>query len=316
MSPRSSSSGQPFTYYVPGMDPDRSLWNLLVGISYLIIWVVGIPVLAYAGIRWWSDQGETAKPVREKVTATKSWTFDRQDLRNSNMFSEQHVHGAHPRTLFRELKREVQEITGRNGFKYTTREPDGTNPSIIDEEVGQQSGRVVGRFTATTDWQQFRQGEPKQQSLPLLPLVLGLLGLLVLLAGAAMDGNEQAVVIVVGILLLLLATYLYYRHGPSTAAVAFEYRKRVRVLVEGEIGEQVPTEEGPASLSATDLGVIIGEDIETRRRGPSAKRRLPLTEFSAEMREQLGNSVTPLPSEIDLRHASPEMFSQRAIIPT
>lgn len=309
------SRGEPYSYYVPGMDPDRSTWNLIVGLAYLIVWVVGIPVLLYAAVRWWSAQDHDIDSVRETISESQVWEYERQDLRDANMFIELHCQNVHPRTLFRQLKRETQEITSGEVFKYTTREPDTSNPSVVDETVGQQSGRVVARFIADTDWQQFQEGEQTQHSIPILPIIFGALGAILLTVGLAVGVNNQVLIIGLGILALLLAAYLYYRHNPSSAPVRYEYRKRVRVLVEGEIGEQVSDPETPTSLVATDLDIIIGEDIETRRKSSTTTSKVPLAEFSKEMRQELISNTSPLPSELPFHHVSPNLYTRRKMKP-
>jgi hypothetical protein len=295
------------------MDPERPLWNFVVALSYAVLFVVGIPVFLYAAIRWALDRDHSVRTVRETVSRTTNWGYDRQDLRDAHMFTEHRCRGVDPRTLLRALKRETQEVTRQNVFKYTIREPDGRNPSVGDEPVGQRVGRVVGRFVATTEWKQFHRTETERHSLPILPAVLGLLGLLLFFVGLETNANDRELLVGLGLIVLLGAGAAYYFRGPTTGTVEYDYRKRSRVLLRGEVGERTSNPEHPR-LSASDVSIVISEEIEARTRGRNGTSMVSLTEFSTERQQQLSSSVTPLASEIDFGEFDPVVRTRRGAL--
>jgi hypothetical protein len=243
-------------------------------------------------------------------------SFDRQDLRHGASLVEVDHEAVDPRTHFRRLKREIQEVRTGNGYKYATEEPrtpedepPEPNPRIDGEVVGSQAGRVEGRLVARTNWTQFDSDETEQESLPILAIILGVLGGLIFLGGLAIQGDAQGAALGLGLLFLIGAGAAYYFSDATVRRTEYYYRKRVRVLMEGEVAEE--TEETPPEVLASDLTVVYSEDFEFDRRGSGGGGDITRADLSASTQERLDSQHTLVTREIEIEDATPEVYCHR-----
>lgn len=243
-------------------------------------------------------------------------SFDRQDLRHGASLVEVDHEDVDPRTHFRRLKREIQEVRTGNGYKYATEtsvteEGAGDrNPRVDAEVVGAQTGRVEGRLVARTNWKQFASDETEQENLPILAIILGVFGGLVFLGGLAIQGDAQGIALGLGVLLLIGAGVAYYFSDATVRRTEYYYRKRVRVLMEGEVAEHDP-EEAPAAVRASDLTVVYSEDFEVDRQGSGTEGDVSLADLPPSTQEQLDTQHTLVTREIEIEGAEPEVYCHR-----
>lgn len=243
-------------------------------------------------------------------------SFDRQDLRHGASLVEVDHEDIDPRTHFRRLKREIQEVRTGNGYKYATEtsvtEEDAgdRNPRVDAEVVGARTGRVEGRLVARTNWEQFATDEQEQENLPILAILLGVFGGLLFLGGLAIQGDAQGAVLGLGVLLLIGAGVAYYFSDATVRRTEYYYRKRVRVLMEGEVAEHEP-ETGTAEVRASDLTVVYSEDFEIDSQGSGAEGNLSLADLSDSTQERLDTQHTLVTREIEIEGVNPEVYCHR-----
>lgn len=230
------------------------------------------------------------------------FSYLRQDLRRGSNFVEFDYERIDPRTHLRRIQREIQEVQNGAGFKYATEEPTGENPVVTSENVGTETGRVEGRLIAHTNWEKFAGDETETESSPILPLIAGLLGVVIVIAGLTAQGNDQATILGVGVLVLIGAGLIYYLQDPTVNRNEYFFRKRVRILMEGEVAEH-GSGSAPSDLVASDLSVIYSENLEIERRTGSGRQTLMRNELPDRLRNQLATQQTPITTEIEVETA-------------
>lgn len=229
------------------------------------------------------------------------YSYERQNLRHGKEFVERRLENVDPRTYLRFFKRNVQSVKTKNGFKYATFEPDGENPRIASENVGSRSGRVEGRLIARTNWKRFAGHKTEEETVPWAAIAAGAFGLL--LVPFSFLGNDVSVgVLALAVVLFALAGYLYYNNEPNVNQSEYYYRKRVRLLLQGEVSER-EAETNSSSIAASDLSVMYREDFEIEYRDTSGSRSVEKDSLPSEVQEQLDTSHTPLKREIDIEYA-------------
>lgn len=237
--------------------------------------------------------------------------FDRQDLRHGNAFSEFDYQNIDPRTYFRSLKRDIQEVTAGNSYKYAVQEPDGENPAVTPENVGSRAGRVQGRLVARTNWEKFAGGQTQEESSPIGAIIAGVIGALLVIGGLALRGTVQGAVIGLGVIVLLVAGLLYYLNEPNVKQNEYYFRKRVRILMQGEVAEHGANESGPADIVASDVSVVCSEDIEIEYRNVTGSQRVNREDLPPNVQSRLDTGYTTLTEEIDFRSPAAEVYLNR-----
>jgi hypothetical protein len=237
------------------------------------------------------------------------FTFDRIHLRDSMVFTEWDYRGTDPRMLFRDVRRSIQEVTSGGEFKYDTHEPEGPNPRVSADPVGDQPGRVNGRLMATTPWKQFYTGEIVGEESNTLPILLGVIGALALLLGMS-DGNDS--LLGIGALMLAGGAAWYYFSDAPTRRRTFYYRKNARLLFEGEAATVDRSDNAPV-LESSHLTVACGERLEVKMdRGEDANATVPISELPTDVRDQLEAKYTPLEEEIDFSLGNANRYAHRS----
>lgn len=231
------------------------------------------------------------------------FSYSRQRLRQATNLTEANYTDVDPRTHLRRLKRAIQDVESESGYKYTTGVPEGENPHVAPENVGTQTGRVEGRLVARTDWDQFTGDKREEESSPILAIGLGILGALITLVGLVLSGSVQGLVLAIGLLALAGAAAAYYVHEPDVYQTGYFYRKRIRVLMEGEVAE--PDSGDPAHLVASDLTVTFAEDLEIQRRDGTGQEYLTQSELPERIRTKLDEYQDTITSEIDIDVPTP-----------
>lgn len=237
--------------------------------------------------------------------------YDRQDLRHGNAFAEFDYQNIDPRTYFRSLKRDIQEVTVGNSYKYAVQEPDGENPAVTPENVGSRAGRIQGRLVARTNWEKFAGGQTQEESSPIGAIIAGVIGALLVIGGLALRGTAQGAVIGLGIIVLLVAGLLYYLNEPNVKQNEYYFRKRVRILARGEVAEHAASESDPADVVASDLSVICSEDIEIEYRNATGSQRVSREELPPDVQSRLDTGYTTLTEEIDFQSPAEEVYLDR-----
>lgn len=165
--------------------------------------------------------------------------YSRQDLRRASRFVEGDYKGINPREFYRRLKRRLEEIQVRDGFKYVTSGTQRDDLRIISEAVGDKTGRLEGRLLAQSDWESLGTGLLEYKPYGphgALAIVAG-----VLFTGAAgFAGHLDAAVL--GVLLTIAGIYLYFQSEFGEFPVA--QRDLLRVLITGEVSERQINDQG------------------------------------------------------------------------
>lgn len=230
------------------------------------------------------------------------FSFERQDLRDETSVAEFDYERVDPRTYLRELKRDIQEVAIQDRHKYSTVEPE-ENPLVVDEVVGSTSGRVEGRLVARTNWEKFGGTRTEEESLPLGAIVAAILGVVSTLFGFATEGDVQGAAIGIGVLLLIAAAVLYYFNEPDVRQSEYYYRKRTRILIEGEVAERAAEGE-PGGVVASDMAVVCSENLQIEYRDTTGSRRVTRDELPPDIQGRLDTGYTPLTEEVSFDDAA------------
>lgn len=183
--------------------------------------------------------------------------FSRQELRKATKFVEGDYSGINPRSFYRKLKRNIEEIQDPTGFKYDTKGDQQRDLKIQSEEVGQKTGVVEGRLNATSDWLQVGKGALQYR--PYGPhgatgIVIGISLLLIGLSGAG------AVWTGLGIVVGGAGAYGYIQKERGEFPIIRQ--DMIRVLVTGEVSERTREgEEGTQTDIFANMSVVFAGDV-------------------------------------------------------
>ena len=222
-------------------------------------------------------------------------SYQTQDLRDATHTVEFDYKGIDPRTYFRRLRRHIQRVQTQDGYKYRTYES-ADDPLISAEPVGSLSGRVSGRLIAQTQWKRFAGYRNEEETTPIGAIFTGLLATALILVGVSLDGSDQAAAIGLGVVLLVVAAFLYFNNEPDVTQQEYYYRKRARILIAGEVTEQ--SQEPRARIKANDMTVLCGEELVVEYRDTTGRQQVELGQLPDDVRARIDDTFTPLSEEI------------------
>lgn len=159
--------------------------------------------------------------------------FTRQELRKATKFVEGDYTGINPRSFYRKLKRSIEEIQEDNDFKYQTAGSQDGDLNISSEEVGQKTGTVKGRMSASSDWRNIGAGELEYRPYGPQGAAGIILGIVLLLLGLSGAGTIWTAL---GILGSGAGVYGYWQQERETFPIIRQ--DVIRTLLTGEVSER------------------------------------------------------------------------------
>lgn len=177
--------------------------------------------------------------------------YERENLRESSIYTEYEYHGINPRKFFRHLKKTLENVSSDSGYKYKTVGGDSSF-SLKNESLGESTGTVKGRLAAYSDTYQLGQGEITFK--PYGPF--GVWAMVVGIVLAFPTGFLS---------LILTGVGWYYHRKEKQGGVPYCGQDTIRILISGEATERT-IEDGQEQVTDVfaDMDAIFASNISTR----------------------------------------------------